>query len=369
MKIAQIIWRSTIGGLENHVLMLSDSLRQKGYDAEVVVMRESGPLTDVCREKSIPCTGPFLNNGFDLAGALRFRRFMSTKKFDMIHLHTRNFLTSFALTRIRDGRIVFTEHGGELLETRPVKRRLFYRLFGAKFAYVIASSHYISEMLTTRCLLPGEKIKIVHNGVDVDRFAVTAIGKDGIREHLDIPRENKVVGLLARLIRRKGIDLFIDAAKRISEAQDNITFLIVGDGPDRPVFEKIAQEAENKTDIRFTGWERDVARVLPAFDLFLFTSRWEPFGIVLLEAMAAGVPIAGFDVPGANEVILEGKTALLVPPFDTEKLAHEAVKILSNDSLCERLKREGERRVRAHFDQEKNSLSILDIYEKLTAET
>ena len=104
---------------------------------------------------------------------------------------------------------------------------------------------------------------------------------------------------------------------------------------------------------------------MSAFDVLLFTSRWESFGLVLLEAMAAGVPIVGFDIPGANEVAINGETALLVEPYKISDLATRVLQVMSDKELYSQLSEQGKKRVEGSFSSSKNSSTVLFIYRQM----
>ena len=119
---------------------------------------------------------------------------------------------------------------------------------------------------------------------------------------------------------------------------EDIVFLVVGEGEKRSELEKKASDAG--VGIRFLGDRKDIPDILRIFDIFLFTSKWEPFGIVLLEAMAAQIPILGFAVGGAREIIEKGG-GILLDRRDHKALARLAIRVLRDHELYNKLAAQG----------------------------
>ncbi len=158
-------------------------------------------------------------------------------------------------------------------------------------------------------------------------------------------------------------DLFIKVAQRLVSKNRNFTFIIVGDGPQRNNLINQAGSLNINNRIIFTGFRSDVPEMISVFDVFLLTSKWEPFGIVLLEAMCIGKPIIAFRVDGVNEVV-DDKTAILVDPWNIEKMAAEIISIKADKNRRTALIQNGYKRVR-DFDLGKIALQINDIYSTL----
>ena len=161
----------------------------------------------------------------------------------------------------------------------------------------------------------------------------------------------------------KGMDDFIRVAHEIQKMRQDVVFLIIGDGKKRMTLERMSLQYD--VDILFLGDRLDVPDLLSIFDVFLFTSKWEPFGIVLLEAMAAKVPILGFAVGGAREIIDKGG-GVLFEKRDHEKLAQLTVQVLGDQKTYERLSAQGYANMMRNFniassikDLEKEYMALL----------
>lgn len=156
-----------------------------------------------------------------------------------------------------------------------------------------------------------------------------------------------MIGVVGRLVEQKGMDDFIRVAHEIQKMRQDVVFLIIGDGKKRMTLERMSLQYD--VDILFLGDRSDVPDLLSIFDVFLFTSKWEPFGIVLLEAMAAKVPILGFAVGGAREIIDKGG-GVLFDKRDHKKLAQLTVQVLGDQKTHERLSAQGYANVMRNFN-------------------
>jgi glycosyltransferase involved in cell wall biosynthesis len=155
-------------------------------------------------------------------------------------------------------------------------------------------------------------------------------------------------------------------AAELAKLCQSCRFVVIGEGQKRKEYERMARDRH--VDVMFLGERLDVPVLLSIFDLFLFTSKWEPFGIVLLEAMAAAVPVVGYSVPGMQEIANRGG-AVLIQERAPQILARTAMGILSDRKQYVELQRAGLANVRANFDVRKRILELESLYVKLLSAT
>jgi len=203
---------------------------------------------------------------------------------------------------------------------------------------VVAVSQAARGVLLAAGVAPG-RVSVIENGVDLSRFRPAPRPQGQVRTVLAI----------GRLVPQKGFDLLVQAMAELPELE----LLIVGEGPD-------ASRLRGPR-IALRGWVSDVPALLAQAELLVVPSRWEGFGLVAVEAMAAGVPLIASDVPGLREVL--GEAAVRVPPGDVGALA-EAIRAVGADPerRC-RMQEEGLRQA-ARFRIER----CVEDYERLYAE-
>ena len=162
--------------------------------------------------------------------------------------------------------------------------------------------------------LDGRKVRVVHNGIDVERFRRDrASTRARLEREFGVPPGVKLAVAVSVLRPRKGIEVLLDAVPHVPDT----AFLIVGDGPMRAEW----QALDTTGRVHWAGYRTDVNELLAGGDLFVHPSLEDAFPTVLLEAMAAGLPVVASRVGGIPEIVIEDVTGLLVPPGDAKALA------------------------------------------------
>jgi glycosyltransferase involved in cell wall biosynthesis len=151
-----------------------------------------------------------------------------------------------------------------------------------------------------------------------------------VRRELGIPQDAYLVGSVGRLSEQKGFDILIDAAARAMKIAPETHLLIVGEGPLDQMLRQQAADLGIAQQVTFTGQRTDVERLLQAMDVFACSSRWEGLSTVIMEAMAAGVPIVATDIPGNRELLRHGENAWLVNAQEAAALAEALLQAKQN---------------------------------------
>lgn len=244
-------------------------------------------------------------------------------------------------------RIVCAAHGRELLfnpadgvpglqSAYDALRRLLLR--GPDLFTPV--SHYTANLLQ-KCGVPSSRCSVVPNGTDPDRFR--PLDAEPLRDALGLV-DDTVLLTVGRLVPRKGIDTTLRALPAVLDAVPDLTYLIVGTGPDRDRLERLADELGIRAHVRFAGYvdADNLPRYYNLADAFVMPSREAPpdvegFGLVFLEAGACGVPTIGARTGGIPDAIRDGETGLLVPPSSPDALAEALTHLLTSPDLAQRL--------------------------------
>ena len=218
-----------------------------------------------------------------------------------------------------------------------------------------------------------KKVVRIYNAVDLTEFEPSLQGWR-VREEFRIPSSAPLVGLIAHLTPWKGHDYFLKAAAKIGQALPEARFLIVGD----VIYQTEGHETYKKDlevlcsdlglgeKVIFTGFRYDIPEVIAALDVVAHaSSQPEPFGRVLIEAMAMGKPVVATNLGGVPEVVKDGETGLLVPPRDSEALAEASIKLLKDKQFASWLGANGLKHVRANFDARSHVEQIEALYKSL----
>jgi glycosyltransferase involved in cell wall biosynthesis len=184
-----------------------------------------------------------------------------------------------------------------------------------------------------------------------------------LRREWNIPVDAPVVGSLCRLIEQKGLDVALDAFAQVHLRDPQAYYVIAGDGRLLDPLEKQVRMLGLADRVRFLGWRSDAAEVYDALDVFLAPSRWEGFGLVLLEAMGHRLPVVGSTAGAIPEVVAEGETGFLAPPGDGSALVEPLAKLLADQALRQKMGDAGRRRLEKEFSVEKMVSQTIALYE------
>jgi phosphatidylinositol alpha-mannosyltransferase len=338
----------TPGGVQHQVLALERALTR--LDHRVTVLAP-GPTGGLGRAIPIPVNGSIARMAPHPGGALRTRRVLTRSRFDVVHLHE-PLAPSITIPTL-------LLHSAPTVATfHAAGERTPYRWFGAparRLARRIDASVAVSDAaaeLVHRQL--GVSCAVLYNGIDLERFG------PGRRD-----RRSRSVLFLGRHEERKGLDVLLEA---MAELPEDVSILIGGAGPD-----------SRRLQDRFCGnprvvWLGEVSEatkleLLQRSSVLCAPSRHgESFGVVLLEAMATGLPVVASDLPGYRALSNDGTAAKLVPPGDPAALARELIRVLSDDHLADSLRTAGLRQ--AHrFSLDSLAERYVEIYEALVVAT
>jgi len=195
---------------------------------------------------------------------------------------------------------------------------------------VISCSQGLSKNITEKIAVKSENSYHIYNPIDIDEIEEKA--KKGV--HADIFKKSKKQKILGvgRLTKQKGFSYLIEATKRVNDSGINADLILLGEGKLENELKSLATELGIKDKVHFFGFVDNPYKYMKAADVFVLSSLWEGFGLVLVEALACRTPIVATDCPfGPSEILKNGKFGKLVPPKSSEKLANEITKSLKAD--------------------------------------
>jgi glycosyltransferase involved in cell wall biosynthesis len=223
----------------------------------------------------------------------------------------------------------------------------------------LAVSRDIAEELVGRLDWPAKRIEVVYNAVDLGRFEAPA--PPGMREELGGGEGRPLVLTPARLDEQKGHRVLLEAVARVPGA----TFVLAGDGPERPRLEELAERLGVAGRVHFLGHRSDVPQLLAACDVFALPSLYEGSSLAVLEAMAAEIPVVSSAVGGTDELIEDGRSGLLVPPGDSAALAAALKRLLGDPELRQTFAARARERVERDLSRQRMARRVTEVYEEL----
>ncbi|MBI3861746.1 MAG: glycosyltransferase [Planctomycetia bacterium] len=226
----------------------------------------------------------------------------------------------------------------------------------------VCVSQAVAEFSIREAGLSRRKIVVVPNGVDVSKFTAATPADLGL---LGIPPGSETLLTIGRLDRQKGLATLVEAAARVIPKHPNVHFLLVGEGPERGPIENLIQQKGLGTRIHVAGWRSDVPDLLAAGSALVLPSLWEGMPNVVLEAMAAGLPVVATRVEGVAELVREGETGLTVPAESPQELAGAIEKLLGDPEAAWAMGHAGRERAAAEFTWETMTRRYEALYESL----
>jgi L-malate glycosyltransferase len=235
-----------------------------------------------------------------------------------------------------------------------------------------AADHVLVNALAVRIVLVAQgfdpsRISVIQNGIDVSRYQERS-GTKAVRRELGLPSAAPVVAVFARLNRLKGIEYFLEAAALLAKRFDEVRFLIVGDSISEAYRDELERHAAGlglADRVVFAGFRGDVPELLSEVSVSVLPSLSEGLSNVVLEAMAAGVPVVATAVGGTPEMVENGVTGLLVPPRDAVALAEAIGSLLADPSRARAIGGAGQERVTERFSLQATVRETELLYDRL----
>jgi glycosyltransferase involved in cell wall biosynthesis len=226
----------------------------------------------------------------------------------------------------------------------------------------VAVSNGIAQTVQRDLRLGDGKVEVIHNAVDVARFAVTP--DPALRRALTPSDGTPLVFTAARLHEQKSLETLIEAVSNVPAAR----FAIAGDGPERTRLEQLARDLGVADRVAFLGARSDIPALLRASDLFVLPSRYEGFPLALLEAMAAEVAVVATRIPGVDELVTDGQDGVLVAAGDSAALASAIASLLADSARRNQLATRGHDLVVQRYGAETTTAQVTRLYDELLSQ-
>jgi glycosyltransferase involved in cell wall biosynthesis len=350
IRVLFVVPALPVGGAERHLTTMLPRMDPARFTPSVICIGEEGELFSTLGAAGIEARALRLRKRQAVRALIELVMTMRRTRPDVVVVQGYNAET---LGRIA-ARIAGVKHtinwvhnAGGLVQRGTVRRtvdRALTRWTSAYFGVAEAQRPYLVDELGH----PDDKIRVIYNGVDLAQFRTST--DRGVLAEFGFAENDPVVGIVAVLRPEKDHVNLLRAARTVVDELTNARFLIIGEGPTRPQLEALCTELGITPNVHFAGSRDDVARLLPAIDVFVLTSTSECFPISVLEAMACARPAVCSAVGGVPEVIKDGETGYLVPPKDPLQLAAGLLKLLRDPQTARRMGSAARARVEAEFD-------------------
>ena len=360
------------GGVTEHVANLAEQFLTRGHEVHIVapssddeaepISSVDAPVHRIGRVVSIPANGSVARITLSLRSYLQAKRLLQEQQFDLIHLHE-PMMPALPLTVLRHSKTTnvgtfhaFRNRPLTYFYGKPILRPFFRKLHG-HIAVSSAASDFVGEYFRA-------DYRIIPNGIDFPRFNRRY---PPLEQFAD---ERPTVLFVGRLEKRKGLKFLLRAWPLVLERHPEARLVVVGRGRPLEGYRRFAaRQGWSPADVVFAGYvaAEDLPRYYQSCDVFCAPNTGqESFGIVLLEAMAAGAPIVASDIPGYRDVVADGEQGLLVEPKNSGALADAVSRLLASPELRASMRRAGQGKAR-RYDWPRVASQVLDYYFEVLA--
>ncbi|AGK98031.1 glycosyltransferase family 4 protein [Clostridium pasteurianum] len=389
MRIVMLSWEyppKNIGGLSNHVHNLSRALTLLGHEIHVITCEEgTSPVEENDDGIIVHRVTPYKIDTEDFTKWIMQLNFSMIEeciriirkigKIDIIHAH--DWLSAYSAKALKwsfNIPMVSTIHATEEGRNNGIRTDMQRYISSTEWLLtyeswkIISCSNYMKEQIISNFKVADDKIWVVPNGVDSKGFDFEFNPLEFRRNYaLD---DEKIIFFIGRHVFEKGIQLLIDAAPRIIAEYSKAKFVIAGTGPMTEELKYKVKQIGLENKILFSGYMNNEikSKLYRVANIAVFPSLYEPFGIVALEAMAAGCPIVVSDTGGLSELVKHRVNGMKMINGLVESLKDNVLALLQDNELCERIKEKAKESVKEKYTWEEVAKLTTKMYTLVKSE-
>jgi glycosyltransferase involved in cell wall biosynthesis len=358
-----------IAGSENHLLMLLPRLQEYGYAPTMLVLADRndrpGPFVERLRAAGVPTTVMRIVGDLDLLLLPRLVHFIRQDGYEIVHTHLvhADLYASLAARLAGVKLVISTRHNDDAFRRHDLFRRLI-AWSACYHTHIICISESMRRFCETIEGIPEPKMTVIPYGLIPGAVLFTREWRRQFNWGNDVP----VLGIVARLTAQKGHTTLLHAMPDVIRQFPAVQLAIVGDGELRQELEQCANQLGIQPHVHFLGYQDNAAAMMFGFDVFVHPSRWEGFGLVFPEAMAAGLPIVATQVGSIPEIVQHGQTGLLVPVDDVQALSSAILTLLRDRRLARSMGQAGRHRLEREFTLTAMVEQTCAVYERVLSE-
>lgn len=341
-----------VNGIREHIFrggekwMLNTALElQKRGHLVLISGRKDSLWIEMCAKNGLPVFPTRMRGDFDPFAWRFFYRLIKTHQIEGVCLSMEKAVRLCGLAAKWAGVKAVVSRKGLMLMKGHALYRLAYQHIVDR---ILTNSHQLKQEMSKFSWLSEEKITVIHNGVVIPQ-RTPLIEKKAIRQELGISTTVPLLAAGGRLCPQKGFNFLLEAVARVKQQIPTLELMIMGEGESRQGLENLAEKLDITESVHFLGHRSDVPRLLPAADLFVLSSLYEGMPNIVLEAMAAELPVVATAVNGVPELIEDGVSGILVESKNTPILADAILNIMQDKEQMNIVAKNGRQRVETHF--------------------
>jgi glycosyltransferase involved in cell wall biosynthesis len=373
-RVLHLINWLTTGGIERWILQMIEEMDRSRYELDVLCKGSStGPLAHIAEENGarvwhVPMDWTHVRF------ASRLRKLIRDEGYDIVHNHLTVYAGLPTLVSKSLGVPPIVSFHNMAHKSSVVSNPLLLKarsLYGdvsiplaVRLADVVTGcSEDVVRFHEEKYHIPSEKSRVVYYGVDIPP-AMSDSERAEFRRELGVPADAPLLLNVGRLAPQKNHAGLLKMMKQLLTTHPTARLLLVGGGILKDEIEAQIRELGLEERVHLLGVRQDVERIMSVSDIFVLPSIWEGFGLVAIEASAAGIPVVGSDVPGLREAVRHGETGFLLPVEDHTLFVNTLRTLLDNDTLRNRLAATGRQHVLTKFSRRASATGLSALYDE-----
>jgi glycosyltransferase involved in cell wall biosynthesis len=358
---------TAVGGQELAVLLHAEGLLKRGHDLRLILEPES-PIAHMAVDKQLPVTLMTMRKARYAQAILTLRTLLTYHRPGILQVNSSrdSWIGAMASRLVRPRpKLLRIRHISAPLNRNLMTRLLYRHLFDM---VVVTGGDRTKRELIERDGLAADRVASFPIGLDVEYFCPAPPERD-LRLELGLPKEQLLVGLISYLRSYKGHEYFIEAARMLSARRHDVSFIIVGEGPEERSIRDLIEHLGLSARIQMLGFRQDLLNVFRSLDAFAIPSvEGDTIPQVLMQALAMGIPVVSTTVGSIPDVVIDGETGFIVAPRDAGALADRIAKLLDDAALRTRLGVQGRSLVQRCYSLDKMLDRMESVYHRLDAE-
>lgn len=364
MKVLVTESSTAMGGQELAVLLHATGLVKRGHQVRLI-LEPGSPIWEKANRTGLPVEAVPMRRLRYPSAVMAFRRIICRDQPQILHVNSSrdSWIGAFA-ARLVPGRpkVVRTRHISTPLNKNLTTRILYRHLVDR---VIVTGGELTRRAMVERDGLKPNRVTAFPIGIDLDEFRPAPPSRD-LRMELGLPPEHRLVGLISYLRAYKGHEYFIAAASQILARAKDVTFVIVGEGPEEPAIRARIAELGLTRQVKMLGFREDLLNVFRSLDIFVIPSvEGDTIPQVLMQALAVGLPVVSTTVGSIPDVVQDGQTGFVVPPRNSAALADRIQVLLDDPDLRRSLGVRGRALVESRYSLVRMLDRLEDVYRGL----
>lgn len=358
-RILQVVQSLDFGGLERVVINIVRNLDPSKFQCDVLCLRHDGRFANELKEAGHTVYSFDMGRGRAYSIPRRLASFIREGGYDVVQTHDTTPLLYTALAKLYYPRFrhIYTEHSG-IYSCLPRHRFMTWLALLLTDHAVMVSKNLLSYY-QSHFPFTTPTMSVVYNGLDFP--AAPNDARESVCNEFGIRADAVIIGTAVRFYPQKGLRYLVEAIPTVIRAHPKTHFLLVGDGVERQILEQLVETTGITKNVTFTGFRGDIPRLIGAMDIYVLPSLWEGLPLALIEASMAGKTVVATKVGGNTEIIIDGKTGLIVAPAQSEQLSEQLILLVGSEKMRDGLAERGKLFVCKQFSTQR----MIESYEKL----